>query len=348
MWKENEIFRGDMESLCSSDYLPWKELEGKTVFITGGTGLIGYTITSTLLYRAYKRKTKLRVLLLVRDEAKARTQYAAQLADGCNLGFVTGSVEALPPVEETVDYIIHGACPTASRFFVDHPAETARTIFAGTAGILELAREKQVAGMVFLSSMEAYGEILERRELRETDLGTIDLYSPRSVYPEGKRMAENLCCAYFAEYDVPVSVVRLCQTFGPGVKQEDGRVFAYMARCAMAGEDICLSTAGTKENMYLYTADAAGAILLLLLKGERGAAYNAGNPDTYCSVKGMGELVARTLGGTRMAVRTNTGDPGGIYPPDSYLKLDVSRLTGLGWHPSVDLEMMFRRMVGCF
>ena len=97
MWKENEIFRGDMESLCSSDYLPWKELEGKTVFITGGTGLIGYTITSTLLYRAYKRKTKLRVLLLVRDEAKARTQYAAQLADGCDLGFVTGSVEALPP-----------------------------------------------------------------------------------------------------------------------------------------------------------------------------------------------------------------------------------------------------------
>ena len=348
MWTENDIFRADLEALCTCAYLPWEDLEGKSVFITGGTGLIGYTVTSAILYYALTRGKKIRALLLVRDEEKARAQFAGALADGCDLAFLSGTVEELPPVKEKIDYIIHGACPTASRYFVEHPAETARTIFAGTANMLELARQKQVSGMVFLSSMEVYGQTLERRVLRESDLGPIDLYSPRSVYPEGKRMAENLCCAWAAEYGVPVSVARLCQTFGPGVKKEDGRVFAYMARCALAGEDIRLSTPGTKENMYLYTADAAGAILLLLLRGERGTACNVGNPATYCAVREMGELAAKSLGEGKIRVETNTGGSGSLYPPDSYLRLDVSRLEALGWRPTADLEVMFRRMAGCF
>ena len=348
MWKQNEVFRQDLEGLCECGYLPWRELEDKCVFITGGTGLIGYTVTSALLYYAMTRGVRIRALLLVREEEKARAQFAGQLSDGCDLGFVAGTVEDLPVIDERIDYIIHGACPTASRFFVDHPAETARTIFSGTANVLELAREKNVRGMVFLSSMEVYGDIRERRILKENDLGTVDLYSTRSVYPEGKRMAENLCCAYASEYRVPVCTARLCQTFGPGVKEEDNRVFAYMARTALSGEDICLSTSGAKENMYLYTADAAGAILLLLLRGERGSAFNVGNPDTYGSVKRMGELAAATLGGGRICVRTNTGGDAGIYRPDGFLKLDVGKLQALGWHPSTGLEEMFRRMAACF
>ena len=348
MWIENDVFHADMEMLCGCGFIPWEELDGKTILVTGGTGLIGYTLVSALLYRARKHGEKIRVMLLVRDEEKARAQFSSQLADGCDLGFVTGSVEELPVVNEKVEYIVHGACPTASQYFVSRPVETAKTIINGTVNILEFARLKNSLGMVFLSSMEVYGEVSDHRILRENDLGTVNLYSPRSVYPEGKRMAENLCCAYAAEYGVPVTAARLCQTFGPGVRREDSRVFAYMARAALSGEDIRLSTAGTKENMYLYTADAAGAILLLLLRGERGTAYNTGNPGTYCSVRDMGELVARSLGKGNVSVQTCVSDSGGIYPPDSFLKLDVSRLYGLGWQPSVGLEGMFRRMAACF
>ncbi len=348
MWTENEIFRADLESLCSCGYIPWGELNGKTVLITGGTGLIGYTVTSALAYRSLTRGESIRLLLPVRSEERARERCASLLADGCDIRFLPGSVEDLPEPDGPVDYIIHGASPTASRRFTEYPVETARTILTGTDNMLSLAQRKAVSGMVFLSSMEVYGEITERRVLREEDLGAVDLFSPRSVYPEGKRMAENLCCAYYSEYDVPVTAARLCQTFGPGVSAGDGRVFAYMARCALSGEDIRLSTPGTKENMYLYTADAAGAILLLLLRGRRGSAYSVGNPDTYCSVKEMGELVARTLGESRMSVLTGTGDSAGIYPPDTYLRLDISRILSLGWRPSVNLEEMFRRMTSCF
>ena len=348
MWTENEIFRADLESICGYGYIPWYELDGTTVLITGGTGLIGYSVASALAYRALTRGERIRLLLPVRSEEKARERFAAQLEDGCEIRFLPGSVEDLPDPDESVDYIIHGASPTASRRITEYPVETARTILTGTENMLSLAHRKAVSGMVFLSSMEVYGEITERRILKENDLGAVSLFSPRSVYPEGKRMAENLCCAYHSEYSVPVTAARLCQTFGPGVSGEDGRVFAYMARCALAGEDIRLSTPGTKENMYLYTADAAGAILLLLLRGERGTAYSVGNPDTYCSVKDMGELVARTLGEGCISVRTGIGEAVGIYPPDTYLRLDVSRILSLGWRPSVPLEEMFRRMTACF
>ena len=157
MWTENEIFRADLESLCSCGYIPWGELNGKTVLITGGTGLIGYTVTSALAYRSLTRGEKIRLLLPVRSEGKARERYAAHLADGCEIRFLPGSVEDLPEPDGPVDYIIHGASPTASRRFTEYPAETARTILIGTENMLSPAHRKSVPGMVLLSSMEVYG-----------------------------------------------------------------------------------------------------------------------------------------------------------------------------------------------
>lgn len=348
MWTENGVFREDLEGLATCAFIPWDELRGKTVFITGATGLIGYTLTSALLYYNKEHQAGLRVVALVRDMERAERQFHGQLADRCELSFVSGTVEELPEIRGPVDYIVHGACPTTSRFFVQSPVETIQSIVLGTQNVLELAVKKQVSGMVCLSSMEVFGKITHREKLREEELGYIDLFSPRSSYPESKRLAETMSCAYAAEYRVPVTLARLAQTFGPGVASSDERVFAYMARCAINGEDIRLNTSGAKENTYLYTADAVSAILLLLIRGERGTAYNAGNPETYCSVKEMGEIVAQELGNGSISVLTNTGKTQGLYPPEGFLNLNMERLQSLGWRPSKDLREMFWRMSGCF
>ena len=100
--------------------------------------------------------------------------------------------------------------------------------------------------------------------------------------------------------------------------------------------------------MYLYTADAVSAILLLLLRGEQGKTYNVTNEQTYCSVKEMAELVACVLTGNTIQVRTNVGGDSGMYRPEGYLNLDTSRLRALGWEPNVDLREMFLRMTGSF
>lgn len=348
MWTSNDIFVEDLAQLSQSTMIPWQELHGKTVFLTGATGLIGQTVTSALLYYEQQNNAGIKVIALVRDLERAQALFAEQLADNCALEFVVGTVEEIPLVPNQVDYIIHCACPTNSTYFVEHPVDTIQTIVGGTQNVLELAREKAVQGMVYLSSMEVYGQISDRKRLGESEIGFIDLASPRSSYPEGKRLAENLCCCYASQFEVPVSVARLVQTFGPGVPYDDGRVFAYMARCAKQGEDILLKTSGSKENMYLYTADAVSAILVLLLRGEKGTTYNVANEETYCSVKEMAELVACALAGDTIQVQTNVGGDSSMYRPEGYLNLDASKLKELGWSATVGLREMFLRMTASF
>lgn len=348
MWTETPVFLEDLEYLADCDYIPWERLKGKTVFVTGATGLIGYTLTSALLHYEQKHHIGLRVLALVRNVEQGKQKFSKQLAQGCPLEFLEGRVEDPLQYEGEVDYVIHGACPTTSNFFVQQPVETIGAIVTGTRNVLEFAREKKVSGFVYLSSMEVYGKVDAKEKLKEEELGTIDLFSPRSSYPEGKRLAEVLCCAYACQHKLPVTVARLAQTFGPGVPREDERVFAYMARCAMEKEDIRLKTSGSKENMYLYTADAAGAVLLLLLKGERDAAYNVGDPATYCSVKEMGELVAREVAKGKISVVTNVGGAAGLYRPEGFLCLDVEKIEALGWKGERPLRQLYERMMECF
>ena len=86
----------------------------------------------------------------------------------------------------------------------------------------------------------------------------------------------------------------------------------------------------------------------MLLRGEKGKPYNVANEDTYCSVKEMAELVAHTLTGDKIQVRTNVGGDSGMYRPEGYLNLDTSKLKSLGWTPTISLQEMFLRMTASF
>lgn len=346
MWKRNKIFLEDLEYGTNAEFIPWDEFSGKTFFIMGATGLIGYTLTSLLLYHALEKKSGIKVVALVRDKERANEQFKEQIAAGATIEFVEGSVESFEAskITQKIDYVVHGACPTASSFFTEHPCETIRMIVDGTDNILKFCVEKGVKSAVFLSSMEVYGEISNREKLTEENLGKIDLQNPRSSYPEAKRLAENLCACYASEFDLNVKSLRLAQTFGPGVKKDDNRVFAYMMRCAMENKDIELKTSGEKENPYLYTMDAATAILTVLSKGEKGKSYNAANEATYCSVKVMGEIVLKTFGKENLKVKLNVGNNGAIgYRPDGYLNMSAERLCAIGWRAKNNLSQMYLR-----
>ena len=335
----DKIISEDLLYAENCPFLPWTDLEGKTVLITGGTGLIGQTAAKTLLNHG-----GIRVLLPVRDLSKAECIYANTSKDQMQPVFIPGSLEQLPAIDEPVDFIIHGAAPTTSSYFVDHPVETIQSIVHGTEKLLELGRQKAVRGMAVLSSMEVFGEIHSEEPLDETAVGYLDPVKVRSSYPEAKRLMETLCCAYANEYGLPVSVVRLAQTFGPGVTKEDKRVFAWMTNCALNGEDIRLNTSGSKKNPYLYTMDAVTAILLVLCKGARGETYTAANPDTYCSVKEMAEIVAETLGEGKIRIYINCGGDTSNFRPEGTLNLKADKLMDLGWRPNYDLPEMYRRL----
>ena len=180
-------------------------------------------------------------------------------------------------VDDKIDHIIHCASITTSKVMISRPVDVIRTSLNGTENLLELAKEKQVRSMVYVSSMEMYGALNLQNDQMVTEemTGYLNPLALRSNYPESKRMCENMCVAYGTQYEVPVKIARLAQTFGAGVLPGENRVFAQFARSAMKGSDIVLHTEGKSEGNYCYTADAVRALLTILVKGENMQAYNA-------------------------------------------------------------------------
>ena len=192
--------------------------------------------------------------------------------------------------------------------------------------------------------MEIYGGSEREEKLTDTSPCNLDTMRARSSYPESKRLCESLCAAYASEYDVPAKAVRLTQTFGPGVSPIDKRVFAEFARCAIEKRDIVLKTKGETKHNYLYTEDAASAILTVLLYGKAGEAYNAANEDTYCSIYEMARLVSDTFGNG--VVRIEEGDAEKLgYAPIAKMNLSAAKLRALGWEPQTDLKTMFSALI---
>lgn len=344
MWFETPTMEEDLRQVCEAAYIPWEWLRRKTVLITGGTGLIGSTLVNTLLYADMRKSLGLTVLALVRDPEKAAARFSSQMKETAALRLLPGSVETFPKIDGDIDFIIHGASPTASRYFIRYPVETIRTIVCGTERLLELAREKN-AGFVYLSSMEAYGAPSTDEPITETGASFVDTMSVRSCYPEAKRLCENLCAAYASEYGVSAKAVRLAQTIGPGGSDLDSRAAVEFARAALAGKDIVLQTPGTSRRTCLYTADAASAILTVLLRGEAGSVYNAANRTAYCSIYEMAQLAAGLSAGGRSRVIVRQDGDTAKYPPASCLNLDTSRLEGLGWSAERSITEMFERMM---
>ena len=335
-----KIEQFDIKEIVNSKYLNWDKFKNSTVLITGATGLIGSTITKSLIFVNEVFKTNIKILALVRNKKKACKIFPK------GVNFIVQDISEPLRINQKVDYIIHTANSTSSRGFVEQPVETINSIVQGTKNILEFAKNKKIKSLVYLSSMEVFGktDFTKEEALKENDYGYIDISEVRSSYPEGKRLAENMCVAYAKEYSVPVKVARLVQTIGASVDYFDNRVFAQFARNVVERKDIILHTTGESIRSYCYITDAVIGILVLLERGKDGEFYNVANEETTCSIKQMAEMLCNKY--TSSKLRFELDDK--LYPPASKLKVDTSLLKELNWKPSVNLEEMFNRLVQDF
>lgn len=347
MWITSSVHKKDLEDILHDKAIPWHLFDGKTFLITGATGLLGKTLVNALLYYGMQSQRPPRVLAFVRNEERANAIFAEQKAAcGSRLGFLCGDIRESVQTGENIDFIIHGASVTDSHAFIDYPVETMETALQGTWNMLRLAREKQVQGLLYLSSMEVYGYPPHGQRVTEEMIAGFDSTKIRNSYPISKQACEALCCAAAAEYGVPAKLLRLTQTFGPGVSYTDGRIFAQLMRCVVEQKNIVLKTKGETERSYLYTADAVRAILLVLAMGCSGAAYTAANESTYCSIAEMAEMVARDVSGGAIQVCYDLQDAERLgYAQTLYMDLDTQKLKALGWLAEVGLKEMYARMI---
>ena len=316
----------------------WDSFKAKKVLITGATGLIGSILVKCLLALDKKHQLGMQITCVVRNVSKAKMLFQRD-----TLTFVSFN-ELSSMKDAKIDYIIHAAAPTTSSFMVSNPVETMDGIVGLTKNILEYSKEVSPASIVYLSSLESYGEILDDEQAVTEDMQAyINPLCARSSYSMGKRSAECLCFAYFSEYKLPVKIARLGQTFGAGVPDSDNRVFAYIAKCAMKHKNVVLSTTGESRKNYCYTIDAVDGILRILLMGKDGEAYNIANEQTYISVKDMAYQVLARFSKDNLVVCECK--PDAKYPPTTRIRMDVSKLKELGWIPSYGLLDMFDRLI---
>lgn len=339
------ILSQDIDYIATTEMIAWEKLKGKAILVTGATGLIGSQIVFALDRYNQLNDGEIQIYALVRNEEKAN-----RLFGGCSeyVNIVVGDIKEEIHIDSAVDYIIHGASVTGSKEFVDYPVETILTGMKGTDNILRFASQKNISSMVYLSSLEVYGVTDPNHvSVKENEYGYIEQLNPRSSYSEGKRMAECLCISYGKEYNVPVKIARLAQTFGPGVLYSDNRVFAQLARCAIEGSDIVLKTKGETYRNYCYIRDAIIGIFCVLLKGNSNEAYNIANKETGISICDMAALVAHDITKDKIKVVYDLGDDISKlgYGPTIKIALDTDKIEKLGWKAEVGLKDSFERMI---
>ena len=325
--RENDfnIFdKSDVEIVSES--FDFSVFSGAKVLVTGATGTVGSLCVKSLATNGVN------VVALIRNQDKANRIFQKELADknvASKIEFLVQDVRNQISTDLKIDYIIHCASETASKAFVEKPVETILTTLDGTKNILEFAKNNNTKGVIFLSSIEVYGERHDTKETftTENDLGFLNCLDLRSSYPEAKKMTENLCVAYANEFGLPVKIARLTQILSREFSKDDNRLIIQFARAVKNKENIVLHTKGETARNYCYVADAVSAILTILTKGNSGEAYNVANPNDYYSVYELAKLLENEH--TKVVLEIDGKNRG--YAKTCQLHLDVSKLTSLGW-----------------
>jgi nucleoside-diphosphate-sugar epimerase len=309
--------------------------------ITGATGYIG----SQLIQRIVMEDKSPNIIVLVRNLDKAR-ETLPSFINFIQLDLT--DTNAMASLQLECDYIIHCATVTNSSEMIAHPVEVTQSIINTTQNVLELARRCSIKSMVYLSSMEVYGDIncSYGSRVSETELGNIDILNTRSCYPLGKRMAENICYSYYKEYGIPVKIARLAQTFGRGILPTDNRVFAQFARAARDGKNIVLNTKGNSMGNYCGMEDAIAGIMTILVHGTDGEAYNVVNEVNTMTIRQMAELVCNEISGGKIVVEYDIPKENPLgFAPDTGLRLSGQKLEALGWKPRKHLLDMYKDLI---
>lgn len=339
---DNTILHEDFNTLFET--YDFSSLKNKSVFITGATGLLGSQLLEFLVFLNTSHNYNITLYALARSKDKVERVFEKNKS---LIHFIYGDVLEIPIFDYDIDYIIHGASITSSKDFINRAVETIDIAVNGTLNVLRLAKEKKVKSFIYLSSMEAFGITDGKGEVREGDLGYIDISNPRSSYMESKRMCENLCVCFSSEYGLDIKSIRLTQTLGPGIDYNDTRVAAYFARSVIEGTDIVLKTEGKTKRPILYSSDAISAILTVLLKGQSGNVYTAANPETFTTIRDTAEMIVNNIAKNKIKLRFEINEVPAEYAPNLNLNLNlnIDKLSSLGWKPVVGLEEAYRKLI---
>ena len=336
---ENDLYLDDIEYVCSLD-LSWEKLQGKSVLLSGATGLVGSFLVDVLLSKGIDCT----VYALGRNKEKAKTRFS-RWANDPHYIFIPYDInrQLNRPELGTIDYVLHMASNTHPMQYSTDPIGTITTNIIGVQNMLDFAVEHHATRFAFTSSNEIYGENRGDVEMFAEDYcGYINSNTMRAGYPESKRCGEALCQAYKAQKGLDVVIPRPTRSYGPTMLMSDTKAISQFIRKGIAGEDIVLKSAGTQYYSYTYVADAVSGLLYVLLKGENGEAYNIADERSDIMLKDLAAVIAG-IAGKKVVFEIPDAVEAAGYSTATKARLDGSKLKGLGWSAKYDIQSGMER-----
>ncbi len=309
------------------------------ILVTGGAGFIGSHLCERLLAEGHD-------VICLDNFFTGRRENVYHLMDSKRFDLVRHDI--IEPVLLEVDQIYNLACPASPVHYQYNPVKTVKTNVLGTINMLGLAKRVR-ARILQASTSEVYGDP-EVHPQTEDYWGNVNCIGLRSCYDEGKRLAETLMMDYHRQNHVDTRIIRIFNTYGPRMRDDDGRVVSNFIVQALRGEELTIYGTGEQTRSFCYVDDLVEGMIRLMNVEEDTAVgedvhqpVNVGNPGEF-TMKQLADEVGRAAGvEVRVASRPLPQDDPRQRRPD------ITRAQKLlGWDPTIPLRDGLKRTVEYF
>lgn len=310
-----------------------QDLLRKRVLVTGGAGFIGSHLCQRLLALEYD------VLCLDNFYTGRKANIAHLINDPF---FEVLRHDVCFPLYVEVDEIYNLACPASPVHYQHDPVQTTKTSVHGAINMLGLAK-RVGARILQASTSEVYGDP-EVHPQPEAYWGNVNPIGRRSCYDEGKRCAETLFFDYHRQYQLPIKVARIFNTYGPKMHPEDGRVVSNFIMQALRGEPITVYGDGSQSRSFCFVNDLVDGLIRLMESSSTVIGpVNLGNPGEFTIRELAEKVIALTGSASKIVEEPLPEDDPKQRCPDIRLAFEK-----LDWSPSTGLEDGLPRTIAYF
>lgn len=256
-------------------------VKNSRVLVAGGAGFIGSHLCDRLINEGHR-------VLCIDNLYTGRMDNVQHLLESPRFTYAIHDVTT-PMSYDDISLIFNLACPASPIHYQKDAVYTTKTAVLGTLNLLELAKENHCP-LLQASTSEVYGDPLVHPQT-EDYYGNVNPIGVRSCYDEGKRCAESLCLDYHRQYGVNVKVIRIFNTYGPRMAENDGRVVSNFITQALSGKDITIYGDGSQTRSFQYVDDLIEAMMRVVkIEDDFTGPINIGNPDEI-TIRTLAEMV---------------------------------------------------------
>lgn len=291
------------------------------ILVTGGAGFIGSHLIDRLMADGHE-------IICLDNFFTGHKHNIGQWRDHPRFELIRHDITE--PIRLEVDQIYHLACPASPIHYQYNPVKTIKTNVLGTLNMLGLAKRVK-ARLLLASTSEVYGDP-EVHPQSEEYRGNVNTIGIRSCYDEGKRVAETLAFDYHRQNNVEVRVVRIFNTYGPRMLENDGRVVSNFVAQSLRGQPLTVYGDGSQTRSFCYVSDLVDG-LMRLMNGEHTGPINIGNPEEYTILE-LAQAVQKMVNpDAEIIFKTLPQDDPRRRRPDI-----TKAKTLLNWQPTVPLQ----------